>query len=195
MLADKDRVITAVQAERDAYKKAYEESNTVVKNMAGRPVRVPGAEGGLSEALSIEIENVLHSHPGLFEFDRGAGRLRFASDITFASGSNAVQAEAQTALMQLAAVLAGDAGRALSVTVVGHTDSDPVKKPRTIALLRGLGKAPTNVGLSEARAESVAGILVSGGVDASRIRTQGKGDAEPIGTAKAENRRVEIFLK
>jgi len=195
MLADKDRLITSVESERDAYKKAYEESSTVVKRIAGRPAPLPGSGEGLPEALSLGIEQVLRSHPGLFEFDRAAGRLRFASDIAFASGSNAVQPDTQTALRQLATVLAGNAGMGLSTTVVGHTDSDPVKKPATIALLKGLGKAPTNAGLSEARAEAVAAILVSGGVDAGHVRTEGKGATEPLGQDKAQNRRVEIFLK
>ncbi len=56
-----------------------------------------------------------------------------------------------------------------------------------------------NMRLSQRRADSVASAFDDQGVDASRIRTQGLGPANPIasdGTAegKARNRRVEITL-
>ena len=55
------------------------------------------------------------------------------------------------------------------------------------------------MGLSEARAESVAAVLKAGGIDAKRLTTYGKGDADPVAenstaAGKAKNRRVEIYL-
>ncbi|HHV8986895.1 TPA: OmpA family protein, partial [Shigella flexneri] len=52
---------------------------------------------------------------------------------------------------------------------------------------------------SQQRADSVASALITQGVDASRIRTQGLGPANPIASnstaeGKAQNRRVEITL-
>jgi len=69
------------------------------------------------------------------------------------------------------------------LAVMGHTDST--------------GSVQTNQRLSERRAQSVKAYLVWKGVDGSRISTQGRGSAEPIGDNKtragrAENRRVEI---
>jgi outer membrane protein OmpA-like peptidoglycan-associated protein len=199
MLTEKDRVVVSAQRERDAYKQAYEEANGIVRRMTAQPVPVPGS-GGLPESVKLEIDMVSQKHPGLFEFERETGRLRFSGDITFDSGSNAVKPDARQALTQVASILSSPAAGAISVTIVGHTDSDPVKKPQTIALLQGLKKATTNQGLSEARAEAVAEVLVAGGVAKARVTTQGLGSAQPIASnttpeGKAKNRRVEIFLK
>ncbi len=75
---------------------------------------------------------------------------------------------------------------AYDVTIVGHTDS--------------MGSAEYNQKLSQARADSVKANLVRNGVEASRIKTAGKGEDEPMadnGTAegRAENRRIEAKLK
>ncbi len=74
---------------------------------------------------------------------------------------------------------------AYDVTIIGHTDSK--------------GSAVFNQRLSQQRAEAVKANLVSGGVEASRITTVGKGEDEPIadnGTpeGRAENRRIEAKL-
>ncbi len=198
--AEKEQEVAAAERERNAYRQAYEKANSLLKDMARQPVRMGGGGGPLPEQVALEIEAVGRQHPNLFEFERESGRLRFAGDITFDSGSNLVRPDARTALRQLAAILGGEAGRAVTVTIVGHTDSVPVRKPATIALLKGLGKSPDNQGLSDARAEAVAEVLTAGGVAASRIATQGRGSSEPIadnGTAqgRAQNRRVEIYLK
>jgi flagellar motor protein MotB len=51
--------------------------------------------------------------------------------------------------------------------------------------------------LSKQRADSVMKALVSGGVDAKRLKSDGKGDAVPVGDnrtedGRAKNRRVEL---
>ena len=199
MLADRDRVVASAQRERDAYKQAYDEANGIVRRMTAQPVPVPGA-GGLPESVKLEIDMLSRQHPNLFEFDGDTGRLRFAGDITFDSGSNTVKADARQALVQLASILSSPAAAAITATIVGHTDSDPVKKPQTIALLQGLKKPATNQGLSEARAEAVAEVLQGGGVAKTRIVTQGMGAGQALASnttpdGKAKNRRVEIFLK
>lgn len=67
------------------------------------------------------------------------------------------------------------------VKIVGHTDD--------------IGTPEDNLILSKNRAESVKKYLVDGGIDASRIETDGKGEAEPLvpGTdnaSRAKNRRI-----
>jgi len=71
------------------------------------------------------------------------------------------------------------------VQVIGHTDSD--------------GAASYNQRLSERRANSVASVLLSGGVRSSRINAFGRGEEQPVAsnltpTGKAQNRRVEIVI-
>jgi outer membrane protein OmpA-like peptidoglycan-associated protein len=53
--------------------------------------------------------------------------------------------------------------------------------------------------LSVRRAASVRSYLINGGVDGSRLSTQGKGETEPIALnstadGRAQNRRVEIVI-
>ncbi len=72
-----------------------------------------------------------------------------------------------------------------TIIAVGHTD--------------WTGPEAYNQGLSERRAASVKNYLVSRGVDANRVYTEGKGELEPIADNKtregrAQNRRVEIEI-
>lgn len=72
-----------------------------------------------------------------------------------------------------------------TVQVIGHTDNS--------------GGAAYNQALSERRANSVADVLMDGGVAFSRIQTFGRGEDQPIASnltaeGKAQNRRVEIVI-
>ena len=77
------------------------------------------------------------------------------------------------------------------VKVVGHTDSIPVQTSNPFR---------SNQGLSEARAETIAGMLTERGVPESLVVFEGRAASEPIadnGTreGRARNRRVEIVLQ
>ncbi|HTJ98444.1 MAG TPA: OmpA family protein [Bordetella sp.] len=72
-----------------------------------------------------------------------------------------------------------------TIIAVGHTDS--------------IGTEAYNQKLSERRAASVKTYLVSKGVPADRIYTEGKGESQPVASNKtaqgrAQNRRVEIEI-
>ena len=78
-----------------------------------------------------------------------------------------------------------------SVNVAGHTDSIPVQTSNPFQ---------SNQGLSEARAKTIADMLVAAGVPAGLVTSEGKAATEPIadnGTSegRARNRRVEIILQ
>jgi outer membrane protein OmpA-like peptidoglycan-associated protein len=71
------------------------------------------------------------------------------------------------------------------VLVIGHTDA--------------MGSAAYNRQLSAERAEAVRQALATYGIDASRIRAEGRGEAEPRGdnrtvAGRQANRRVEIMI-
>ncbi len=199
LIEEKNDQIASIQRERDELRKAFDDLMEQFKALSGRPAVAPMA-GGLPGEVRIGIQALMSEFPGLFQFDEAEGRLRVASDITFDSGSNVVKPPARSALSKLAQILATDVGKDIRATVIGHTDSVPVKKATTIALLKELGKATNNQGLSQARAESVRDILVAGGVDARRILTQGQGASQPVSSndtreGQAQNRRVDIFLR
>ena len=70
-----------------------------------------------------------------------------------------------------------------TIVAVGHTDS--------------VGKESYNQRLSVRRAEAVKAYLVSKGIPADRIFTEGKGETQPVASnataeGRAQNRRVEI---
>ncbi len=102
--------------------------------------------------------------------------LNMPNNVTFDSSSATLKPAGANTLTGVAMVL---------VNVIGYTDST--------------GGHDLNMRLSQQRADSVASALITQGVDASRIRTQGLGPANPIASnstaeGKAQNRRVEITL-
>jgi outer membrane protein OmpA-like peptidoglycan-associated protein len=90
------------------------------------------------------------------------------------------------AISQLAAVLQALREQpGAQILIVGHTDS--------------IGSDAYNMGLSQRRADSVANYLVQNGVPRQSIRTEAKGESEPVASnanaqGRAQNRRVEITL-
>ncbi len=77
------------------------------------------------------------------------------------------------------------------VTVIGHTDSVPVQASNPFA---------SNQGLSEARAKTIADLLIAAGVPADLIAAEGRADSEPVGdngtkAGRAENRRIAIKIE
>ena len=153
----------------------------------------------LPAPVVFDLRALARRYPNLLALDEASGRLRFAADLLFDSGSATVKPDARAALGTLGGILTSDAAKELRVDIVGHTDSVPVKKSATVALLKGLGKPANNQGLSEARAEAVADILKAARVDAARITTKGMGESQPIAdnrtaAGKAQNRRVEVYV-
>ena len=104
--------------------------------------------------------------------------------ILFDVNSASLKPESYGTLKEIAGVLAENA--TLKVQIVGHTDSD--------------GDTAPNLDLSKRRAASVREALAKEfSIDAARMTTDGKGEAEPIdksptSAGKANNRRVE-FIK
>lgn len=73
-----------------------------------------------------------------------------------------------------------------SILIVGHTDS--------------VGSVPLNERLSQSRANNARSYLVSRGLPADIVSTEGRGSSEPVAendsaAGRAQNRRVEIFVK
>ncbi|WGS45880.1 type VI secretion system protein TssL, long form [Burkholderia sp. JSH-S8] len=136
----------------------------------------------LPELLKDEISR------DLVAVDDGARRsvVVFRGDSMFVAGQSRVRPEMEPILSKVAQEVARVGG---NVTVIGHTDSQPVRT----------AEFPDNQVLSEKRAAFVADILMAHGTPAARIRGIGKGASEPVAgntTAddRARNRRVEIVV-
>ena len=109
--------------------------------------------------------------------------VTFASGILFPFNSDQVLPAGRENLRQLAQSLQKYPGT--QVLIVGHTDN--------------VGSDAYNMGLSQRRADSARSFLVSMGIDGNRIRTEGRGESEPIASnetesGRSQNRRVEVAI-
>jgi type VI secretion system protein ImpK len=103
----------------------------------------------------------------------------------FSSGEARIPDEQHDLLHRVAQALAQFPGR---VSVLGHTDNQPVRSLRF----------PDNWSLSERRAEAVQRLLIAV-LPKDRVAFEGKGDSAPLvgndnAVNRAINRRVEIIL-
>jgi outer membrane protein OmpA-like peptidoglycan-associated protein len=109
--------------------------------------------------------------------------VTFESGILFPFDSADLQGAGRENLQRLADSLESNPGT--EILLVGHTDS--------------VGQTGYNQQLSERRARTAADYLGAQGVARARLRTSGKGEAEPIASndddaGRSKNRRVEIAI-
>jgi OOP family OmpA-OmpF porin len=108
-------------------------------------------------------------------------KVTFAADAFFDTNKAVLKPEAKAKLDDLASKI-----KAITLEViiaVGHTDSD--------------ASDAYNQKLSVKRAEAVKAYLVTKGIEANRVYTEGKGEKQPVADnktkeGKAKNRRTEI---
>lgn len=110
-------------------------------------------------------------------------QVTFSSGLLFEFDSDRVLGESARNLRTLAKSL--DKYPGSDLLVVGHTDS--------------LGTSAYNQDLSLRRARATAAYLTSQGVLLERIKSDGKGEAEPVAdnrieSGRAKNRRVEVAI-
>ena len=110
--------------------------------------------------------------------------LNMPSDITFDVNQSTVKPQFRDTLYNVAQTLREY--ESTTVDVAGHADSD--------------GANDYNMALSQRRADAVASVLTSNGVNPVRLVAVGFGEERPIATnataaGKAQNRRVEIKLR
>jgi OOP family OmpA-OmpF porin len=110
-----------------------------------------------------------------------ANKVTLAADVLFDFDKSVIKPEGRARLDDLVSKIGGI--NLEVVIAIGHTDS--------------IGSDAYNQKLSVRRAESVKAYLVSKGIPANRIYTEGKGEKQPVASNKtkegrAKNRRVEI---
>jgi OOP family OmpA-OmpF porin len=108
-------------------------------------------------------------------------KVTFAADALFDFDKYVIKPEARAKLDDLVSKLAGV--NLEVIVAVGHTD--------------WIGTEAYNLGLSKRRSDAIKQYLVSKGVEANRIYTEGKGESQPVADnrtaeGRAKNRRVEI---
>jgi OmpA-OmpF porin, OOP family len=108
-----------------------------------------------------------------------------SSDITFAFDSFQVTAQGRAELSSIADQILNNFDKFVGINLTGHTDS--------------IGTERYNQLLSERRANAVRSTLISLGIPADKMTSQGKGELQPIASnanaeGRAKNRRVEVFV-
>ncbi len=141
---------------------------------SGAYVTIDGTNDGLQH-IQKDFQGATKTNEGIL--------VTFDSDVLFALNSADLSSRAKSELNKLVALLE-DRPQARLV-VDGHTDAT--------------GPAAFNQTLSEKRAQSVKAHLVSRGMQASRIRTNGYGQTRPVASndtqeGRLKNRRVEITI-
>ena len=107
--------------------------------------------------------------------------MTFAADALFDFDKYVIKPEAKAKLDDLVSKLAGV--NLEVIVAVGHTD--------------WIGTEAYNLALSKRRSDAIKQYLVSKGIEANRIYTEGKGESQPVADnrtaeGRAKNRRVEI---
>jgi outer membrane protein OmpA-like peptidoglycan-associated protein len=138
----------------------------------------------IGHQMDQQAKELEQNVPGAIVERVGEGiQVTFESGLLFDFDSDRVKATAQTNLRNLASSLHKYPNS--SLLIVGHTDA--------------VGSDSYNMDLSQRRARSTALFLASQGVDASRLRTMGLGETEPVvpndsDANMARNRRVEVAI-
>ena len=146
----------------------------------------------LDPATDRALRDLAAQYPDMIVYDADRSMLRFASDLTFGSGSDSIQSSANGSFATLADVLNAGAAAGYDIQIVGHTDDEkPGANTRR--------NHATNMHLAAHRAISVRNALGSAGVPWERMSAMGWGEHRPViannvGKGTAANRRVEIFL-
>ncbi|MCC6239410.1 MAG: OmpA family protein [Phycisphaerales bacterium] len=188
-LSGKDAMIANLQAQNSDLQRQYDDAMRRLQDALGR-----AGQTALPEALSNELSAWAQQNPDLVEFDAARGIVKFKSDVTFAVGDAALQANAQAAIARFAQILNSPAAAQYELMVAGHTDNTPVSNPQTKA--KG---HHDNWYLSAHRAISVAEALMQQRVASNRIAVVGYADQRPVAAnvdakGKAANRRVEVLI-
>lgn len=114
--------------------------------------------------------------------DKGI-KFTFSSEVLFPTNSSYLSEAAKKRIAAVANVIKDE--QANHIVIGGHSDKT--------------GTATYNKWLSDKRAVSVKNFLVSQGIPANKIKTEGFGDTQPVADNKTpegrlKNRRVEINL-
>lgn len=146
---------------------------------------VGGTAGGIiGHQMDQQAKKLQQNIPGAVVERVGEGiQVTFQSGLLFDFDSDNVKATAAQNLRNLASSL--DEYPNTDLLIVGHTDS--------------VGTDTYNQDLSQRRAQSTAQYLASIGVAASRLKTAGRGETEPVASndtdaGRQANRRVEVAI-
>lgn len=142
----------------------------------------PVARPTMTDLLSVEIAA---GKLGVIESpDRAL--VRVFGDNLFASGRSTLSDDAAPMINRIATAVNRYDG---TVLITGHTDNIPIRKP----------EFPSNLDLSQARADSVKRLFEQTVISPQRLIAEGVGDLQPLNDnstpdLRSKNRRVEVTV-
>jgi outer membrane protein OmpA-like peptidoglycan-associated protein len=146
---------------------------------------VGGAAGAvIGHQMDQQAKEIKQNIPGAIVERVGEGlQVTFASGLLFDFDSDVLRAQAKQNLATFAQSL--DKYPGTDVLIVGHTDDK--------------GTDSYNAALSARRAAAAERYLASQGVGHARLRSTGRGEAEPVAAndteaGRQQNRRVEVAI-
>jgi OOP family OmpA-OmpF porin len=148
-----------------------------------RPKSAPAAATAAPAAGMPSPPVAAASTPGRTRPKATAPRGQYDLRVQFMTGSDQVNPRSEAQISAFAAALKDPRLSNRRVRIEGHTDST--------------GTAAKNQDLSERRAKAIADMLMSDGVDITRLDVQGYGSSKPLpGTSASNgaNRRVVAVL-
>ncbi|MHC4500251.1 MAG: OmpA/MotB family protein [Planctomycetota bacterium] len=169
-----------LQQDRGLLEERLTESQQTIEELQ-RQMQERKQSGGVVTGFGEDFDVTLDARAGTIT-------VTLPNTILFSPGKATLKSATSAELNHIESVLRSKySGR--QIDVVGHTDSDPIKK----------SPWKDNWELSAQRALSVVRYLVQRGIDDANIRAIGCGEAQPIAdnktaAGKAKNRRVEIVV-
>ena len=176
------------------WKKKYQTCNAELENLKALFDRTSAAlsncerdKMGLQQQLAakpkVQPKSELEQMGGKYDAAKGTITVTLDSNVLFNSGKVDLKSDSKSSLERISSVIKRDyPGK--EVWVMGHTDTDPIKK----------SKWKDNWELSSQRALSVVRYLISQGISAKNMVAAGRGEFHPVSESKAANRRVEIIV-
>lgn len=147
------------------------------------PLKIDSDGGGMNDGAEIKAgKNPLDSKDDLLDMTKG--KKVVLEGIEFASGNATILSKSTSILDRVYESLVANPD--VNVQILGHTDS--------------VGGEDSNRTLSLKRAQAVKDWLTEKGINSSRIKVIGKGEAEPIASndtsdGRAKNRRIEFQVE
>ena len=192
------------------WKKEYDALYVLHRNLEGRYEAEERAKSELTDAVAMGQQTIEELRRQIEEqrktpadasgfgdgydvaFDPAAGTVTVTleNSLLFDSGKAMLKKATSTELDHIRSVLR-DKYAGKQVDVVGHTDSDPIRKTKD--------QWQDNLELSAQRALSVARYMIRKGMSEDKVRAVGCGESRPVASnassaGKAKNRRVEIVV-
>lgn len=131
----------------------------------------------------VDYKDLCPNTPKGVTIDPNGCALSKTLALTFKTASDKILQISHSKVVEFATFM--QKNPAYNAKIIGHTDS--------------IGKAETNMILSQKRAKATKAALVAQGVEASRIMTKGRGELDPITSnrtkeGRSANRRIEVKL-